>query len=149
MSPTVTAPRALSVASVHLGPINDSRRRAGLAPLTAADLAQEFADLDRLPPRTKVNRRDAANLAAWRQGIPTTQAGVDAMHAEMAAKLNATLPAYRPVPAGRPTSVVPGSGSTRASRQTQVEIDVMHSQIVAKLNATLPERWRPKAGRCS
>lgn len=49
-----TLSRAAQVAAVHLRPINESRRRAGLAPLTAAELTREFADLDCSPPRAKV-----------------------------------------------------------------------------------------------
>jgi hypothetical protein len=124
--------RAAQVAKIHLGPINESRKRAGLGPLALAELAKEFADVDREPPRTKVNRRDAANMMAARQGVPMTQA----------AKLNATLAAgsARSSPTSAP-------GSSVSAPQSQAEIDEMHSANVAKLNATLPEHWRPKAGR--
>jgi hypothetical protein len=44
---------------------------------------------------TKLSRRDAANIAAWRQGFPTTQAGVDAMGSGIVGKLNATIPVSR------------------------------------------------------
>jgi hypothetical protein len=60
--------RAAAAADIHLGPINESRRRCGLASLTAAELEREFADLDRLPnSKAKVNRRDAGNAIAARQ----------------------------------------------------------------------------------
>jgi hypothetical protein len=42
---------------------------------------------------TKLSRRDAANIAVWRQGLPTTQAGVDAMWSGVVGKINATIPA--------------------------------------------------------
>lgn len=56
--------RAAQVAEVHLSSINESRKRCGLAPLSAAELAHEFSDLDRTPPPTapRQTRRDAANL---------------------------------------------------------------------------------------
>jgi hypothetical protein len=44
---------------------------------------------------TNLSRRAAANIAAWRQGIPTTQAGVDKMWTGVVGKLNATIPASR------------------------------------------------------
>ena len=52
---------------------------------------------------TKFSRRAAANIAAWRQGIPKTQAGVDAMWAGIVGKLNATIPdpSRAPIAAGR------------------------------------------------
>jgi hypothetical protein len=143
--------RAAQVAEIHLAGINMSRKRCGLAPLTAAELAPEFADLDRQPANPKVNRRDAGNAIAARQGAPSTQSSIDEMWAGIAAKRNSTLPGrdlktgngLLPFHSSSPPTTRSGSGPP----QNQAEIDVMHAGIVARLNATLPERWRPEAGR--
>ena len=71
--------RALSVASIHLGPINESRRRCGLPSLAVDELAREFADVDRYPVRTK------AVVPATR----SNQAAIDAEWSGIVAKLNA------------------------------------------------------------
>jgi hypothetical protein len=83
--------RAAQAADVHCGPVNESRKRCGLSLLTAIELTREFADLDRLPAPTKakVSRRDAGNAVAARQGVPSTQASIDAMWAGIAAKRKA------------------------------------------------------------
>ena len=121
--------RAAQVAEIHLAGINASRTRCGLRLLSAAEAAREFADLDRLPQRAKtVTRRDAGNLMALRQGVPVPQAGIDAMHAEIVAKLNATLPARTSPSTSSPT---PASRAPRG----QAEVDAMHAEIAAKLNA--------------
>jgi hypothetical protein len=121
-----------------LAGINASRKHCGLAPLTAAELPHEFVDLGQLPQRTKLTRRESGNLIASRQGIPTTQEGIDGMHAAMVAKLNATV--ARPVEAGPGRGLrafasisTPRSGSR--APQGQAEIDAMHAEIVARLNA--------------
>ena len=69
--------RAAQAADVHLGPINASRKRCGLALLSAGELTREFADLDRLPAPTKakVSRRDAGNAIAARQRSPVDASG--------------------------------------------------------------------------
>jgi hypothetical protein len=46
----------------------------------------------------KTSRRDVANMLARRQGVPTTQAGIDAMHATIVSRLNAALPARATAP---------------------------------------------------
>jgi hypothetical protein len=42
--------------------------------------------------QTPSHRRALANSLALKQGLPVTQAAIDAMHAGIVAKLNATLP---------------------------------------------------------
>ena len=122
--------RAAQVAEIHLAGINASRTRCGLAPLSSAEIAQEFADLDRLPqPAKTATRRDAGNLMALRQGVPVSQAGIDAMHREIVAKLNATLPART-----SPSTSSPKPAPSRGPRG-QAEIDAMYAEIAAKLNA--------------
>ena len=135
------ASRAAEVAAIYLGPINGSRKRAGLEPLAAAELEREYADLDRLPPpSTKRSRRDAGNLAALRSGGPVDQAGIDAMWAGLAAKLNAALPeSGGPIGARRPP-VAMGGG-----KPTQAETDGMWGSIAARLNAE--SGLRPPARR--
>ena len=121
--------RAAQVAEIHRDAINASRERCGLAPLSAADVAQEFADLDRLPQRAKTaTRRDAGNLMALRQGVPVSQGRIDEMHREIVAKLNATLPARTSpsTPSPKPASRAP---------RGHAEIDAMYAEIAAKLNA--------------
>jgi hypothetical protein len=77
---------AAQVAAVHLGPINASRKRAGLAPLDAATLAREFADVDRYPVRTK---------AVALRTTSTNQAAADSMWGGIVARLNGSLPSSR------------------------------------------------------
>jgi hypothetical protein len=115
--PTTTPSRAASAAAVHFGPINASRKRAGLAPLTEAQVAHEFADLDRAPVRAKA--------AAMRTTSNTGAA--DSMWGSIVQKLNMTVPASRtPVAAGRPS---PESGDGR------VAAVVDWSSIARNLNA--------------
>ena len=48
--------RGAQIAEVHLASVNASRKRCRLAPLTATELAHEFADPDRAPsapPRSR------------------------------------------------------------------------------------------------
>jgi hypothetical protein len=114
------ASRAGQVAEIHLAGINASRKRCGLAPLTASELAREFADVDRVPFRTKgVVPGTSPNQAA------------DAMWSGIVGKLNASLPSRRP-------SV--GSSGERAAaagcrRSTQGAIDSMWAGIATGLNA--------------
>jgi hypothetical protein len=65
---------------------------------------------------TKLSKRNAANMMARRQGIPQTQAGIDAMHADLVAKLNATLPASQetPIEAARASSTIGGAKPIQA-----------------------------------
>jgi hypothetical protein len=105
MSLTVAAPRALSVASIHLGPINESRRRAGLAPLTAAEVEHEFADVNRSPVRTK-----GVVPSAWSNQAANTMWGGIVAH------LNMTVRAKPGLSSGRVASPAasPGSSSNRS-----------------------------------
>ena len=118
--------RALSVASIHLDSINDSRKRAGLQPLSVTELEHEFADLDRSPQaRSKLTRREAGNAMAQRLGgAPTDQAGIDGMWTGIAAKLNATMP----------SSATPSAGPASRAPQSRVEVDNMWSSLAADLN---------------
>lgn len=94
--------RAAQVAEIHLASINISRKRCGLAPLDAATLALEYADLDRQPANTKVGHRAAGNVdkaapARSASGVILSQREIDAIYAESVDRLNATLPAqWRP-----------------------------------------------------
>ena len=122
--PSAPAPRP-SLADLHGAGINETRRRAGLAPLTSAELELEFADVDREPPRTMTKaaaRRAAANAMAARQGLRTDQAGIDDMHAGIVAKLNATPPSRQGPDERRRAS--PGV------KQTQAEVDDMWTSLV-------------------
>jgi hypothetical protein len=99
-----TLSRAAQVAEIHGRAINASRKRCGLAPLTAAELAHEFADLDRSPPRAKV-------------GSPRTNTGAaDTMWGGIVARLNTTVRA-KPIglSSGRIASPAasPGNSSNR------------------------------------
>jgi hypothetical protein len=121
--------RAAQHAGIHLSGINESRRRCGLPPLSASELATEFAELDRLPTNTttkKSARRAAANAMAARQGLPTDQAAIDSRWAASAQKLNATLAPAAPSP-------TPSPRPPRA-HQSQAEIDATWSSIVTDLN---------------
>ena len=83
--------RAAEVAEIHLAGINLSRKRAGLAPLTSAELAHEFADVDRTPARSSgMTHRARGNAIAARQGTPTTQGAIDDMWADIARRGNAS-----------------------------------------------------------
>jgi hypothetical protein len=114
-----TTTRAAKVAEIHRGSINASRVRAGFAPLTSAEFAREFGDVDRLPVRTK----------SIVPGTRSNQAA-DAMWSGIVGKLNASLPSRSP-------SV--GSSGERAAaageRPTQGAIDSMWGSIATELNA--------------
>jgi hypothetical protein len=124
--------RAALIAEAHLDGINASRKKCGLAPLSASELATEFAELDRLSTNTttkKSARRAAANAMAARQGLPTDQAAIDSRWAAAAQKLNATLPSSR-APVG-PS----GERSSSAGSGRPQHADVDWTSIVTKLNA--------------
>jgi hypothetical protein len=110
-----TAARALSVASVHLASINASRKKCGLALLTATELAREFADADRAPIRTK---------GAVQRPTPET----DALWGGIVARLNATLPSNRP-PIGSS-----GERSSAASGGRPTQTAVNWASIASELN---------------
>jgi hypothetical protein len=121
--------RAALVAEAHLAAINASRKKCGLAPLSASELATEFAELDRLPTNTttkKSARRAAANAMAARQGLPTDQAAIDDRWTALATKLN--------VAPREPTRRAAG-GDARQPQDGQAAIDADWSSIVTKLNA--------------
>jgi hypothetical protein len=129
--PTTTPSRAASSAAVHFGSINSSRKRAGLAPLTEAQVAHEFADLDRAPIRTKgVAPRTTSSTgsadALW-GGIIIT-------------KLNASLSSSRAPIGARRASPVPAS--------TQPNRAVDWSEIATELNReaglAMPTRSRAR-----
>jgi hypothetical protein len=114
--PTTTPSRAASAAAVHFGPINASRKRAGLAPLTEAQVAHEFADLDRAPVRTK---------AVATRATPNTGTA-DALWGGIITKLNASLSSSRTPVGARRASPVPAS--------TQPNRAVDWSSIATELN---------------
>jgi len=80
-----------------------------------------------MPTATLSRRRAIGNLAAQRQGIPTTQAGVDALWGGIVTRLNATLP---------PAPALASTPSPRPARalQGQADADDMWSSIAADLN---------------
>jgi hypothetical protein len=109
------ASRAAQAAEIHRASINASRRRVGLAQLTAAEVTREFADLDRLPPRAKV-------------GSPRTNTNAaDSMWTEIVGKHNASLEASRtPIGARRAS---PAPASTQPAQRA-----VNWSEIASELN---------------
>ena len=109
------ASRAGQVAEIHLAGINVSRRRVGLAQLTAAELTSEFADLDRSPPRAKVISPRTNTSAA------------DTMWGGIVAKLNASVPASRTPIGARRASPAPAN-----TQPTQRAVD--WSEIATGLN---------------
>jgi hypothetical protein len=118
--PEPPEPARPSLADIHGPSINESRKRAGLAPLTSAELELEFADVDREPPHTMTKaaaRRVAANEMAARQGLRTDQAGIDAMWATAASR-------------GRDE----GRRASPGVKQTQAEVDDMWASLVADGN---------------
>jgi hypothetical protein len=114
--PVTRLSRAAQAADLHGPGINETRRRAGLAPLTSDELELEFADADREPPHTMTKaaaRRAAANAMAARQGLRTDQAGIDAMWAAAASR-------------GRDE----GRRASPGVKQTQAEVDDMWTSLV-------------------
>jgi hypothetical protein len=96
-----TLSRAHEIASIHLGGINASRKKCGLPPLAASELALEFADADRAPFRKAVAPRATPNTGT-----------ADSMWGSIVQKLNMTVPSNRaPIAAGR-TSPAPASNRT-------------------------------------
>jgi hypothetical protein len=89
-----------SVAAIHASSINASRKRAGLVPLTSAELEREFADGDRALVRKAVAPRTTSSTGA-----------ADAVWDGIITKLNASLSSSRaPIGARRasaPTSTQP------------------------------------------
>ena len=98
--------RAAEIAEIHLDPINDSRKRCGLDPLSSAQAEVIFAEarpqmlpLSATRPMAgsfgakKARRREAANALMAAQGLRTDRVGIDDLHGELAARLSATLPA--------------------------------------------------------
>jgi hypothetical protein len=100
-----TLSRATQVASIHFGSINDSRKRAGLTPLTMSEVAASFADVDRYPARTKDVAKPASSSHA-----------ADSMWGGIVARLNTTV---RAKPIGLSSGLIasptasPGNSSNR------------------------------------
>jgi hypothetical protein len=109
-----TAP---SIAEIHLGPINASRKRCGLPALTLVDAEREFADVARPPLRKTVATRTTS-----------TTGSADAMWGGIAARLNATLPVNRsPIAAVRTSPASSGAAG-------RVDAAVDWSSIARALN---------------
>ena len=119
--------RAAQVAEIHLAGINSSREQCGLAPLTAAEVAHAFGDLDRTTAASSgMTRRARGNAIAARQRAPTAQAAIDEMWSGFAAKINVTRsPAPPPADASPAASV----------RQSQASINDMWADIARRGNA--------------
>jgi hypothetical protein len=116
---TTTLSRAERVAAVHLRPINESRRRTGLAPLSADEVAREFADVDRYPLRKAVAPRTTASTGA-----------ADALWGGIVAKLNKAASASRtPIAAVRTSPASSGAAG-------RVDAVVDWSTIARNLNAS-------------
>jgi hypothetical protein len=127
-SATPTTATRPSLAEIHGPGINASRTRAGLAPLTSAELEHEFADVDREPMNAttkKSARRAAANAMAARQGLPTDQAAIDDRWTALATKLNAAP--------REPTRRAAG-GDARQPPGGQASIDARWATLAANLN---------------
>jgi hypothetical protein len=114
---TATLSRSASVASIHLAGINAGRKKSGFPPLAASELALEFADLDRLPVRTK----------GVVPGARSNQAA-DAMWGGIVGKLNASLSSSR-----TPIAAVRTSPASSAA-VGRVDAAVDWSSIASALN---------------
>jgi len=79
--------------------------------------------------QTLSHRRAIANSLALKQGLPVTQAAIDARWASIVAQLNATLPGTQG-PIGTPRALA-GSGGVKPS---QAATDAGWASIVADLN---------------
>jgi hypothetical protein len=122
-----TLSRAHEIASIHLASINASRKKCGLALFTADELAQEFADLDRQPPRATV-------------GSPRTnpQAAVDSMWGGIVARLNTTLPSSRaPIGSGRTS---PASSGAAGRVDAAVDWDALAHRLNTEAGLKPPAR---------
>lgn len=104
---------AAQIAEIHLGPINASRKRAGLPALTLVEAEREFADVNRSPVRTK-------------GVVPSTRSNqaADTMWSGIVQKLNATLPSPAPI------------GAVRESGDAEGRVDAVvdWSSIASALN---------------
>jgi hypothetical protein len=110
---------AASVASIHLGPINESRKRAGLPAMALAEAELEFADVvNRSPFRKAVAPRTTSN-----------QASADALWDGIVSRLNMTVPVNRAPVASVRTS--PAAANTQPTERA-----VNWSAIAADLNAS-------------
>jgi hypothetical protein len=99
-----TLSRAHEIASIHLGGINASRKKCGLPPLAASELALEFAAVAHLPVRAKGSTLPTG----------TNQAAADSMWGGIVARLNATLPIRAPIAARTAPASVAAEGRTDA-----------------------------------
>ena len=108
---------AAQIAEIHLGPIDASRKRAGLAALTLVEAEREFADVNRSPVRRKaVATRATSNTGA-----------ADALWGGIVGKLNASLSSSRTLIGVRRASPAPAN-----TQPTQRAVD--WSEIATGLN---------------
>lgn len=101
-----TLSRAHEIAAIHLGGINASRKKCGLPPLAASELAREFADVDRLPVRTK-------------GVVPSTRSNqaADSMWGDIVGRLNTTVRA-KPIGLSSGRVESPATSPGRSSNRT-------------------------------
>ena len=104
---------AAKVAEIHRGSINASRKRCGLAPLSAGEVEREFSDVGRVPVSAK----------GVVPGARSNQAA-DTMWGSIVQKLNATLPSPAPI------------GAVRESGDAEGRVDAVvdWSSIASALN---------------
>ena len=107
---------AARVAEIHLGPINASRKRAGLAALTLVEAAREFDVVNRSPGRKAVATRTTSNTGT-----------ADALWGGIITKLNASLSSRRTLIGVRRAS--PAPANTQPSQRA-----VDWSEIATGLN---------------
>ena len=107
---------AARVAEIHLGPINASRKRAGLAALTLVEAEREFDVVNRSPGRKAVATRTTSNTGT-----------ADALWGGIITKLNASLSPSRTPIGARRASPAPAS-----TQPTQRAVD--WSEIASELN---------------
>jgi hypothetical protein len=123
-----TPSRAASAAAVHFDSINSSRKRAGLAAMTLADVATEFADVDRYPARTKGRTPPTG----------TNQASADTMWGGIVAKLNTSVPASRtPIGARRAS---PESSAAAGRVDVTVDWAALANQLNTEAGLATPAR---------
>jgi hypothetical protein len=89
---------AARVAEIHLGPINASRKRAGLAALTLVEAEREFDLVNRSPVRKAVATRTTSNTGT-----------ADPLWGGIITKLNASLSSSRTPIGARRASPAPAN----------------------------------------
>ena len=120
--------RAVSVAETHLGPINASRKRAGLPAMTLAEAERAFADVAHLPVRAKGSTLPTG----------TNQASADALWGGIVTRLNATLPSSRAPIAAVRTS--PASSGAAGRVDASVDWAGICHQLNTEAGLTPPAR---------